>query len=64
MNVYTLLYLHQQKQFSQSITDPLQIDTKHIEMMSSEISLNQVSKTAKDMMNGKTYGRVIINVNE
>ena len=28
--MYTLLYLHQQKAI-QSITDPLQIDTKHIE---------------------------------
>jgi acrylyl-CoA reductase (NADPH) len=39
------------------------LDISHIDMMTSEISLEDAIAVASDQMAGKTRGRVVVNVN-
>ena len=39
------------------------LNVEHLEKMTTVITLNEVIKTAEDMLNNKTYGRIVVDVN-
>ena len=39
------------------------LNLEHLEKMTTVITLKEVIKTADDMLNNKTYGRIVVDVN-
>ena len=49
-----------EKAWKRLVTD---LNVEHLEKMTTVITLNEVIKTADDMLNNKTYGRIVVDVN-
>ena len=49
-----------EKAWKRLVTD---LNVEHLEKMTTVITLNEVIKTAEDMLNNKTYGRIVVDVN-